>query len=577
MIFYEIFYEESYSYQDLIYSPDSANANSSDETTRIVSSAKISKAVNEASKLTITVPPFHPLYSKINSYQGALVVYETVNDHERKAIFNGKITSVGQDYRMNKKVTAVGGLGWLQHSVYSRGMNRWPYVYLHNKNVIPEGDKDRDEWNVAYFNTGKFIKNEPVISMANKVLRLHNWQMRKNTDENIGQYQDDSDERFPGTMKIVLCEARENPYGVDVKKTDETQAEGVYISRSQDNIIKTYDWFQNELVEKCDANIVVDEGTNKVYIYGETLPIDDDQIIRIEENILDFSRNTNYTDVPTVFLPIGKSNNSTGIVYAAAGSEGTVQVQADPDNPIMIVATIADGANEGDDLSDKNNLVDPNPEVYAIDLTTDESLKGNMPTIEFNEDGSAKNLDKNIKVIKKDQGAVIATSDQFPGGITFTLEPPFIVWKEGVERLGRIVKTKEWSSATRSQLRAYGPSWFKRLILSSDEVEIKILDKGFYDPSVGSSIKLGHRYRVVSEYHQVDDYIPCMEQEIDLLSPSNSTYTFKRVRKGFTRIVRDLSNRISTVESNTPARPTRTAVNSFNGSRPVALSEDDTK
>lgn len=577
MIFYEIFYEESYSYQDLIYSPDSANANSSDETTRIVSSAKISKAVNEASKLTITVPPFHPLYNKINSYQGALVVYETVNEGDRRVIFNGKITSVGQDYRMNKKVTAVGGLGWLQHSLYSRGMNRWPYVYLHNKNVIPEGDKDRDEWNVAYFNTGKFIKNEPVISMANKVLRLHNWQMRKNTDENVGQYQDSSDERFPGTMKIVLCEARENPYGVDVKKTDETQAEGVYISRSQDNIIKTYDWFQNELVEKCDANIVVDEGTNEVYIYGETLPIDYDQIIRIEENILDFGRNTNYTDVPTVFLPIGKSNNSTGIVYAAAGSEGTVQVKADPDNPIMIVATIADGANEGDDLSDKNNLVDQNPEVYAIDLTTDESLKGNMPTIEFNEDGSAKNLDKNIKVIKKDQGAVIATADQFPGGITFTLEPPFIVWKEGVERLGRIVKTKEWSSATRSQLRAYGPSWFKRLILSSDEVEIKILDKGFYDPSVGSSIKLGHRYRVVSEYHQVDDYIPCMEQEIDLLSPSNSTYTFKRVRKGFTRIVRDLSNRISTVEANTPARPTRTAVNSFNGSRPVALSEDDTK
>ena len=378
-------------------------------------------------------------------------------------------------------------------------------------------------------------------------------------------------------MKIALCEARENPYGVDVKKTDETQAEGVYISRSQDNIIKTYDWFQNELVEKCDANIVVDEGTNEVYIYGETLPIDYDQIIRIEENILDFSRNTNYTDVPTVFLPIGKSNNSTGIVYAASGSEGTVQVQADPDNPIMIVATIADGANEGNDLSNPNNLVDPNPEVYAIDLTTDESLKGNMPTIEFNEDGSAKDLDKNIKVIKKDKGAVIATTDQFPGGITFTLEPPFIVWKEGVERLGRIVKTKEWSSATRSQLRAYGPSWFKRLILSSDEVEIKILDKGFYDPSVGSSIKLGHRYRVVSEYHQVDDYIPCMEQEIDLLSPSNSTYTFKRVRKGFTRIVRDLSNRISTVEANATARPTRTAVNSFNGSRPVALSEDDKK
>ena len=130
MIFYEIFYVESYSYQDLIYSPDSANANSSDETTRIVSSAKISKAVNEASKLTITVPRFHPLYDKLNSYQGAIVVYETVNNGPRKAIFNGKVTTVGQDYRMNKNVTAIGGLGWLKNSVYARGMNRWPSVYL---------------------------------------------------------------------------------------------------------------------------------------------------------------------------------------------------------------------------------------------------------------------------------------------------------------------------------------------------------------------------------------------------------------------------------------------------------------
>ena len=575
MIFYEIFYVESYSYQDLIYSPDSANANSSDETTRIVSSAKISKAVNEASKLTITVPRFHPLYDKLNSYQGAIVVYETVNNGPRKAIFNGKVTTVGQDYRMNKNVTAIGGLGWLKNSVYARGMNRWPSVYLNgDKNVLPPEMKDN--WNVAYFNTGKFIKNEPVISMANKVLRLHNWQMRKNTDKNVGQYKDPSDTRFPGTMRIVKCEARENPYGVDVKKTDETQSEGVYISRSQDNLIATYDWFQNEIVEKCDATIVVDEGTNDIYIYGDTLPKNEDQVIRIEENILGFSRNTNYTDVPTVLLPIGKSNNSTGIVDAASGSEGTVRIKADPDNPITIVATIADGANDGEDLSDPNNLIDQNPEVYATDFTTDES---NTPlSIEFNEDGSVKDLDRKVvKVIKKDQPAVIATNDQFPGGITFTLEPPFIVWKEGVERLGRIVKTKEWGSATRSQLRAYGPSWFKRLILSSDEVEIKILDKGFYDPSVGKSIELGYRYRVVSEYHQVDDYIPCMEQEIDLLNPSNSTYTFKRVRKMFTKIMRDLSNRVSAIESNSPARPTRTAVNSFNGSRPVMLSEDNTQ
>ena len=94
MIFYEIFYKESYSKSDIIYSPDTANGDSTDLTTRVVSKANLVTAVNEASKLTFTLPKFHPLYDKIVPYGGTIVIYETVNNGARHVIFCGKATSV---------------------------------------------------------------------------------------------------------------------------------------------------------------------------------------------------------------------------------------------------------------------------------------------------------------------------------------------------------------------------------------------------------------------------------------------------------------------------------------------------
>ena len=591
MIFYEIFYKESYSKSDIIYSPDTANGDSTDLTTRVVSKANLVTAVNEASKLTFTLPKFHPLYDKIVPYGGTIVIYETVNNGARHAIFCGKATSVEIDYHGNKDVTVQGGLGWLKFSYYSRWMGRWPKVVsahrsptqeeidagIGNKtwyvNDIPNATIDGTAaWDQKYFSTSKFAKEQPVDSVVSKMLRIHNWQMSQNDSSNLGNYSS----IIPGTMKIRTCLAKENPYGINVKKTDDTQSEGVYISRAQDSIIPCYDWLQNEIIEKCAANIVVDEETNDIDIYGETLPKDDSQVIRAEENILDFNRRVDYSDLCTAFLPIGQSNSASGTVLKTDSTGEYVEYNTSPDDSTMIIASIADSSEE-------NTQVDQTPECYVATYGYDES--GGDFELQFNDKGKLVDSSGG-EIIELPSGivrfgtsslssaeAVIATPEQFPGGITFYLDPPFIIWKEGEERYGRIVKTKQWSSATRSQLRAYGPAHFKKLILSSEEVEIKVLDKGYYDPDVGKSVELGKRYRVISEYHSFDEYVPCMEKDVDLLNPANTKYTFKRSKIPFTKIVRSISKRVKALSDNATPRPTELAVSVVGkDKRPVALS-----
>ena len=90
---------------------------------------------------------------------------------------------------------------------------------------------------------------------------------------------------------------------------------------------------------------------------------------------------------------------------------------------------------------------------------------------------------------------------------------------------------------------------------------------------MGKSVELGRRYRVVSEYHSFDEYVPCMEKDVDLLNPANTKYTFKRSKIPFTKIVRSISKRVKDLSDNATPRPTELAVSVVGkDKRPVALS-----
>ena len=64
------------------------------------------------------------------------------------------------------------------------------------------------------------------------------------------------------------------------------------------------------------------------------------------------------------------------------------------------------------------------------------------------------------------------------------------MWKEGVEKYGRKIGQKQRSSATRTQLRAYGPAYFKKLIMSAETLEINAVDKGFIGTNIDKPIQL---------------------------------------------------------------------------------------
>lgn len=539
MIYYEVYWAKEYNDERLLYCPDSYGEG------RVISEAKLDLLVNDGSKFTFVIHRDHPEYDNITPFNGVVKVYETVNNGERKVKFQGKITSVGTNKYDSKEVTCKGGLYWFKWSYYARFMNKYPMFVRTDESII------NIERKKTYFRTGKFSKTtDTPETMTRSILRTHNWQMRENIESNNGDYEIEQieDTRYPGVFKIAVDNvgdpifyARENPYGIDVKNNNDNQSEGTYITRDQSELVSTYDWFKNELIEKTECNIVVDEGTGELYVYGEIVPKDDSQTIDVEENLLDIAKDIDYNNVCTVFLAFGKSTSSSGTFTTETSTD---QLALSADTQAMVVTDISD-------TGDINDVVDQNPVVYVTTYETDLELSENPSdyVLSFDEENPPTEETEYMKILKNGNSLMIATEDEFPGGITFTLDSPFLLWNEGIEKYGRIVGYKQWSSASRTALRAYGPAYFKKLIMSAETLEVKAIDKGLYTEDLTTPIQLGRRYHVLSNFHGVDEWLPCVEINIDLITPTNTKYSFKKTHKPFTKIVKTISDKTNSLEN----------------------------
>lgn len=500
---------------DVYWTPNSGPAEilhvaGSDNGIVALSSPTLKREVNTGSEFTFTIYPTHPSYDNIKPFNGTIDIYECVNSGKRKRIFHGKITKQTIDVKRGKQVTAQGGLYWLQWSQFSQYLNRYA------------------KCGITELNTSRFAKDATVSDIVNSVLKTHNWQMQENVEENVGDYYED----IPGCMKLVACYAHQNPYGIDVTNTEDTQDEGVYISRRTNNLSTTYDWFQNELIEKCSASVVVDEDGGGITIYSETPPIAVSQELREGINVVKCTRETDFGDLCTVFFPYGKS------VQTSMGT-GTVRTT----NNVSSYVNIAD---EGIGLVDYSKT-----KLYTIKTGSDENQTLN-PDTDVDEDGNLTSDAKDRGIVQTANGSEVkvATDDEYPGGITLQVRSPFIIWKEGVERYGRIIGAKQWSNATRTQLRAYAPAHFKKLIVESEKVEVRAIDMALFDSSKTDSIQLGLRYRVVSPVHNLDEYIQCKSITLDLDKPSNTVYAFERKRKLFSLQMAQLSRIIRQLRQN---------------------------
>lgn len=254
---------------------------------RIIAKPVLKREINNVDTFSFTVYKTHPLYDKLTPYNGWVAVKKN-----GKVKFIGKITQAPDNIRHEKQVQCEGGLALLKHSAYSRYMPNWcPKAY--DKSV------------------SKFSTTDSVEKMVNRVLDIHNAQVYEGTAEKW-------EDGFP-CVRLGTCTARENPYGVDLVKSagnEGTQNEGLYITRDQTSCTTPYDWLTSEVCEKCAAYAIMEVGDDyslTLNIYGaKELPANTTTPIRFEKNLLDMSLDVDFSDVCTVFLPLGESNSNVG-------------------------------------------------------------------------------------------------------------------------------------------------------------------------------------------------------------------------------------------------------------------------
>lgn len=534
MVFDSVYFLKNDGTIDLLYSPDER------ESGRVLSKASVTFAVNEASKFSFSIHPTHPLYGLIEPNKGSILIKRSVNGDTEKIIFRGKVREVKVTYQREKQCTAYGGLGWLDSTYYARTMATWS----------PADSATRES---KGFITKAFPKDASVREMISRVIRNHNWQIGDTSDENnfgdfnpskiaLGQLRVAREDELSDTYF-----AQENPYGVNVKKTAATESDGTFIQRKQNSLVKTMDWIKSEIVEKCQSNIIVDEENGVIYPYGAYTPADNSQELRLEENILDINFSEDYSNVPTIFLPIGQSNQTTGSVLKSETTEGDVPADVTMNSyDLTANDTTAERYITVDD--DGKGAIDYDPEMFYTPISADENGLGKSVEIHSNDDES-----EEIRISSGENDGVATfnrtTKANIADGITFSMRPPFIVWEEGLRDMGYVYGTKQWSNATKIRLRAYGPAYFKRLIVEAKSVEIRAIDKGYIDSQLKSSIRLGYRYHVVSQLHNLDTWIPCTKMEIDILNPVNTKYTFSSNRRKLTSTIGTLIRRVNKATS----------------------------
>lgn len=359
---------------------------------RTIAKPVLKREINNVDAFSFTVYKTHPLYDKLTPYNGWVAVKKN-----GKVKFIGKITQAPDNIRHEKNVQCEGGLALLKHSAYSRYMPNWcPKAY--DKSV------------------SKFSVTDSVEKMVNRVLDIHNAQVYEGAAEKW-------EDSFP-CIRLGTCTARENPYGVDLVKSagnEGTQNEGLYITRDQTSCTTPYDWLTSEVCEKCAAYAIMEVGGDyslTLNIYGaKELPANTTTPIRFEKNLLDMSLDVDFSDVCTVFLPLGESNSNVGTLL---GSKTEVSFKSEGQSVIgnLSFGGIIEKVFGGDITEDIEDIVNDSIEASTTDVSTEtvyntmaedgsigEALKDAALTYEETE--AYKNRTGNMDLVMADDGGAV--------------------------------------------------------------------------------------------------------------------------------------------------------------------------
>lgn len=523
-------------------------------TDRLIAQTRLSIKASDESTFDFTIAPTHPLYGEITYWNGFIVVKKN-----GKVYYKGRTESVETDLKGIKSVKTKGNLALLKDSFFSR--------YLFKYLSVPELSGHHTFLGKEYEpgqTLMKWANDATPLGMVRDVLAMH----------------------YATTGTAVLVSendftAVENPYGVQVKNTSGSgaQQEGLYITRDQSAMINTFDWFKNELIQKTDGVITCTFATTKPYmmtlhIFGPRLsPAVAStghlvQAFRVGKNILDRKIQTNTDALCTVFLPIGSSNSNIGktidfsfekLIEAATGT--TVEEETDTgyaagfsDDQLLTADTIVVATKKDTDSPTSQLIygatfwvtkVDEDGVKHQYKVHRKQTLAG------WTYGGEVLINPDDAEVALPDTNGYLNVDD----GITFRFVPPFLEWKEGVEKYGRILKTKTWSSASRSKLQAYAPAEFKKMIYEVESVtltaaDLKLVDNDYDSPEVG------YEYHIISD--GFDRWLPCLETSENILNPADIKFTFSRKATPLTSRFRDIVRTMNYNPTSSNQRYTKT-------------------
>lgn len=113
---------------------------------------------------------------------------------------------------------------------------------------------------------------------------------------------------------------------------------------------------------------------------------------------------------------------------------------------------------------------------------------------------------------------------------------PLLYLNAGVRN--RRIMTKTYSEITNKQSLALAAlSDLEDAMEETVRVDAKALDWSYVDPSV-EPLELGKRVRLLSPSYEFDDYVPIMEEDIDLVKPQRSVFTLGGSKVAISRMVK---------------------------------------
>lgn len=179
------------------------------------------------------------------------------------------------------------------------------------------------------------------------------------------------------------------------------------------------------------------------------------------------------------------------------------------------------------DVNDQTIAYGTNLQELAIDTTPEDLFTVLIPIGDNTGGDSGEDATVTLKMEEKD-----STDSTVPNAtLIHEKKSAELVWKEGLELYGRIMRQESFSGAnSSSDLLSRSKSYFRECITGHlGNVSLKAVDMHILDPQTYSPIYLGQKVRIVSVPHGLDtadQMLTCMKIEYDLANPDATSYEF---------------------------------------------------